>query len=125
MSAKTTKTTTARTSRASRPARQPRTGTGTPGPQPAEARTGATRNDRVRAALAAAADQTVDALASATGLSKSTVSKALADLEQFGHALRRAGSGAGPRKADLWNPTPASTGTNSNKPTKPAAATRR
>ncbi len=64
-------------------------------------------DDRVRTALAAAPDQTVTALAEATGLGKSTVAKALTRLESAGHAVRTPGTGAGrARQPDQWNPTP-------------------
>jgi hypothetical protein len=61
---------------------------------------------RVRAALTDGTDLTVAALAGATGLGRSTVSKALTRLETAGDAVRTPSGSAGrARQPDRWNPT--------------------
>ena len=61
---------------------------------------------RVRAAVSEGTDLTVAALADATGLGRSTVSKALTRLEAAGHAVRTTSGSAGrARQPDRWNPT--------------------
>jgi predicted transcriptional regulator len=72
-------------------------------------------DERVRTALAAAADLTAAAVAEATGLGRSTVGKALARLETAGLATRTPGArDGGTRPPDQWNltttpPTPPGT----------------
>jgi hypothetical protein len=65
-----------------------------------------TTDERLVTILAGTADQTVEQLAAAAGLGKSTVAKALARLETAGHAARTRGAGAGrSRQPDTWNAT--------------------
>ena len=86
------------------------TGTSTTGStgQPAALANAATNvsEERVHAALTGGADLTVAALAEATGLGRSTVSKALARLEAAGRAVRTTSGSAGrARQPDQWNPS--------------------
>jgi Bacterial regulatory proteins, gntR family len=61
-------------------------------------------DERLATILASTADQTVEQLAAAAGVGKSTVAKALARLETAGHAARTRGAGAGrSRQPDTWN----------------------
>lgn len=87
------------------------TATGTTGQPAAPANAAANVSEqRVHAALADGADLTVAALAEATGLGRSTVSKALARLEAAGRAVRTTSGSAGrARQPDRWNPGSAAT----------------
>jgi biotin operon repressor len=68
--------------------------------------TGTTTDERIRAALTAAdGGLSVEQLAAATGLGKSTVAKALTRLETTGLAVRTRGAGTGRnRQPDQWTP---------------------
>ena len=78
---------------------------------------------RVHAALSADGDLTVGALAEATGLGRSTVSKALTRLEAAGQAVRTTiGSSGRARQPDRWNPTTTTTTANAGNPGNGAAA---
>jgi len=81
---------------------------------------------RVRAALIGGTDLTVAALAEATGLGRSTVSKALTRLEAAGHAARTTSGSAGrARQPDRWNPTPTPTPTTTAPPSPPKPPARK
>lgn len=78
---------------------------------------------RVHAALSAGGDLTVGALAEATGLGRSTVSKALTLLEAAGRAVRTTiGSSGRARQPDRWNPTTPTTTTTANAAVPPSPA---
>jgi hypothetical protein len=100
------KTTASRSGGTDRPT-SGRTSPAAPGTAPEAAAPASTGSgERVRAALSAAGGQTVEQLATVTGLGKSTVAKALVRLETAGQAARTSGGTGRSRQPDQWNPAP-------------------
>ncbi len=72
--------------------------------------TTATTPERVLAAVVASSGATATDLAEATGLGRSTATKALAALEQAGHVARTTGGrDSGRKQPDQWSPPAADT----------------